>query len=120
MQRFGFYSVPPLDYPAGQMRRSGEFDSRANRFLLPTARCTTASNCVDVGRMSIGQDKLQVTPLQMAMVVSAIANDGKLMEPRLTSKVVNTDGQIVDSVPPQEYDQVMKPKVAGRAQADDA
>jgi penicillin-binding protein A len=114
MQRFGFYSIPPLDYPAKQMRKSGEFDSQANKFLLPTAPCTTSSNCVDVGRMSIGQDKLQVTPLQMAMVVSAIANDGKLMEPRLTSKVVNTDGQVVDSVPPQEYDQVMKPKIAAQ------
>ena len=40
-----------------------------------------------------------MTPLQMAMVVSAIANDGKLMEPRLTSKVVNTDGQVVENDP---------------------
>jgi peptidoglycan glycosyltransferase len=52
----------------------------------------------------------------MAMVVSAIANDGKLMEPRLTSSVVNNDGQVVETVSPQEYDQVMKPKIAQELQ----
>ncbi len=51
--------------------------------------------CVDLGRTAIGQANLAVTPLQMAMVVSAIANDGKLMQPRLTSQVVNQDGQVV-------------------------
>ncbi|HUY58576.1 MAG TPA: penicillin-binding protein 2 [Solirubrobacteraceae bacterium] len=113
MQRFGFYSVPPLDYPANQMIKSGErfypgvCGRHKNILLLPVT-----NSCVDLGRTAIGQANLTVTPMQMAMVVSAIANDGKLMEPRLTSKVVNTDGQVVDSVPPQEYDQVMKPKIA--------
>jgi penicillin-binding protein A len=116
MRRFGFYSIPPLDYPAAEMRASGEYDYRTAKFLLPTAPCTNASDCVDIGRMSIGQDRLTVTPLQMAMVVSAIANDGKLMEPRLTSSVVNNDGQVVETVTPQEYDQVMKPKVAQELQ----
>ena len=117
MKRFGFYSVPPLDYPAREMRPSGEFDSVSGKFLLPAhSPCTTSSNCVDIGRMSIGQDKLEVTPFQMAMVVSAIANDGKLMQPRLTSKVVNNAGQTVETIAPQEDDQVMTPKVAGELQ----
>jgi peptidoglycan glycosyltransferase len=114
MHRFGFYSVPPLDYPAKQMVASGERFYRGfcgNRSNTPKLVPVTSS-CVDVGRTAIGQANLTVTPMQMAMVVSAIANDGKLMEPRLTSKVVNTDGQVVDSVRPQEYDQVMKPKIA--------
>jgi penicillin-binding protein A len=118
MQRFGFYSVPPLDYPANEMRPSGEFDIQSGKFLLPTnSPCTTSSNCVDLGRMSIGQDKLEVTPFQMAMVVSAIANDGKLMQPRLTSTVVNDDGQTVATISPQEDDQVMKPKYAEELQS---
>ena len=68
------------------------------------------------GRTAIGQASLEVTPLQMAMVVSAIANDGKLMQPRLTTKVVNSDGQIVETISPQVDDQVMKPKVAAELQ----
>jgi peptidoglycan glycosyltransferase len=71
---------------------------------------------IDLGRTAIGQAGLEVTPLQMAMVVSAIANDGKLMQPRLTSKVVNNDGQTVETIAPQEDDQVMKPKIAMQLQ----
>jgi penicillin-binding protein A len=118
MKRFGFYSVPPLDFPADEMRASGEYDYATGKLLLPASSpCTKASNCVDLGRMSIGQDKLEVTPFQMAMVVSAIADDGKLMQPRLTSKVVNSAGQTVETTAPQEYDQVMKAKMATELQA---
>ena len=76
MKRFGFYAKPPLDLPADQRGASGEFGS--------TASCSSpTSDSVDVGRMGIGQDKLAVTPLQMAMVASAIANGGTLMKPHL-------------------------------------
>jgi peptidoglycan glycosyltransferase len=108
MQRYGFGSVPPMDYPADQMHPSGEY---YNGKLVPV----TNPN-IDLGRTAIGQAGLEVTPLQMAMVVSAIANNGKLMQPRLTSKVVNNDGQTVETVSPQEDDQVMKPKVAAELQ----
>lgn len=108
MKRYGFGSVPPLDYPVGQMRASGEY---YNGKLVPV----TNPN-IDLGRTAIGQAGLEVTPLQMAMVVSAIANDGKLMQPRLTTKVVNSDGQTVATISPTEYDQVMTPKVAGKLQ----
>ena len=62
-----------MDYPDGQMLPSGEY--RDGALLPPTSRF------VDVGRMGIGQDKLRVTPLQMAMVASAVANGGELMKP---------------------------------------
>ncbi len=115
MERFGFYSVPPIDYPANEMTPSGEWFYKGechNRSSSPKLVPVT-SPCVDLGRTAIGQANLAVTPLQMAMVVSAIANDGKLMEPRLTSKIVNQEGQVVYAAKPQEYDQVMKPKFAG-------
>jgi penicillin-binding protein A len=115
MQRFGFYSEPPLDYPSSEMNASGEYEATKNgpKLLLPvSAPCTNTANCVDIGRMSIGQDKLGVTPLQMAMVVSTVADGGKLMQPRLTNKVVNPDGQVVQSFAPKLQDQVMKPGTA--------
>jgi penicillin-binding protein A len=117
MNRYGFYSVPPLDYPAGQMSPSGALFSHGacNRSQAPRLLPVT-NPCVDLGRTAIGQDHLAVTPFQMAMVVSAIANNGKLMQPRLTSKVVNNAGQTVETVSPQEYGQVMKPKVAQEIQ----
>jgi peptidoglycan glycosyltransferase len=104
MKRFGFYSIPPLDLPPDEMAASGE---RLNgKLLSPT------SGLIDLGRMAIGQDKLTVTPLQMAMVVSAVADRGKLMTPRLTNKVVNLDGQTVETIHPSVFSQVMKPSAA--------
>ena len=46
--------------------------------------------------MGIGQDKLAVTPLQMAEVAAAVANGGRLMKPHLTDRVLDTDGRTVE------------------------
>lgn len=103
MDRFGFNTEPPLDYPSFQLAASGEF---ANGQLLGPG-----SDQIDVGRMAIGQDKLNVTPLQMAMVVSAVANGGELMEPRLWSKVIDTDGR-EEELDPERQSRVMSEETA--------
>ncbi|HEY4280265.1 MAG TPA: penicillin-binding protein 2 [Conexibacter sp.] len=105
MHRFGFYSLPPLDYPKDQMISSGERGPDGR--LIPVA-----SPSVDVGRMAIGQDKLLVTPMQMAMVASAVANGGKLMAPHLTDKVVDPDGRTIDTIEPKQYSQPMSARTA--------
>jgi peptidoglycan glycosyltransferase len=104
MTRLGFYSDPPLDYPADQRRPSGEF--RNGSLLDPLSRF------IDVGRMGIGQDKLAVTPLQMAMVASSVANGGVLVKPHMGSKVIDRDGRVVDDIKGQEQARVMKPSTA--------
>jgi peptidoglycan glycosyltransferase len=99
MEKFGFYKDPPMDYPDGQMLPSGEY--RNGKLLGPTSRF------IDVGRMAIGQDKLLVTPLQMASVAQAIGNGGVRMEPRLVQKVVDPDGRTTDTPLPKEAERVM-------------
>ena len=106
MERFGFYNRPPLDYPAGQRFASGEFFE--GDLLSPT------SDRIDVGRMAIGQDKLQVTPLQMAMVAAAVANDGVLSRPHLTDKVVDPDGREREDVGRSTFSRVMKRETASQ------
>src|SRR5215212_2503120 len=101
MTRFGFFRKPPLDYPNDQKRASGEYSKRG-RLLGPN------SNQIDVGRMAIGQDKLAVTPLQMAMVAAAVANGGRLMKPHLTDRIVDADGRPVDKVQRETYHRVMR------------
>jgi len=105
MKKFGFYEDPPMDYPDGQMLPSGEV-GRSGRLLSPT------SGQIDVGRMGIGQDKLLVTPLQMATVAQTIANDGVRMEPRLVAKVVDPDGRTIDEPLPEEAERVMSTRAA--------
>ncbi len=99
MDRLGFGADPPLDYPDDQMLPSGNY--RKGRLIPPTSRF------VDIGRMGIGQALLRVTPLQMAQVAAAVANDGELMEPRLVEKVVDRDGRTVEEIQPDEQSQVM-------------
>jgi len=100
MRKFGFYDDPPMDYPDEQMVPSGEYGPRG-RLLSPT------SGQIDVGRMAIGQDKLLVTPLQMATVAQTIANGGVRMEPRLVEKIVDPDGRTIDEPLPEEAERVM-------------
>ncbi len=104
MARFGFDRKPRLDYPAQEMSSSGEY--LGQRLLAPT------SGLVDVGRMGIGQDKLQVTPLQMAEVAAAVANHGRLMVPHLTDRIVDRDGRTVEQVSPRVQATVMRPSTA--------
>jgi peptidoglycan glycosyltransferase len=104
MDRFGFNHKPQLDYPTTQMSSSGEF--RNGSVLPPTSRY------VDVGRMGIGQDKLAVTPLQMAEVAAAVANHGQLMVPHLTDRVVDHDGRTVTTITPQVQSTVMRRSTA--------
>jgi peptidoglycan glycosyltransferase len=105
MQRFGFYAKPPLDYPPDELDISRPFSPKGKPF-------PPGSPDQDIGRIGIGQGGLRVTPLQMAMVVAAVANGGKLMVPHMIAKVVNSDGVTVKTTQPSVYNQVMKPSTA--------
>jgi peptidoglycan glycosyltransferase len=85
MDRYGFNAKPRLDYPGFQLAASGVYDG--NRLLGP-------GDPIDIGRVAIGQERLRVTPLQMAEVAATVANKGDLMEPRLWSKVTDPDGRV--------------------------
>jgi penicillin-binding protein A len=105
MQRFGFYSKPPLDYPPDEIATSRPYS--------PTGRpYPPASHSEDIGRIGIGQGGLRVTPLQMAMVAAAVADGGKLMTPRFTNRIVDQDGRTVKTIKPSVYSHVMKPSTA--------
>ncbi len=106
MKRFGFYAKPPLDYPRSELNASAPWPPGGRRPYPP------GSPNEDIGRIGIGQGGLLVTPLQMAMVASAVANGGKLMAPHFATKVVNQDGQTVETIKPRVYHQVMNASTA--------
>ncbi len=64
---------------------------------------------VDLATNSFGQG-ISVTPLQMAMALAAIANDGKLMRPYVVRAVTGPDG--VRETQPQAVRQVISPEAA--------
>ena len=105
MQRFGFNSKPPLDYPPQQIDSSGVFSD---------GRLLTKGDTVDIGRVAIGQERLQVTPLQMAMVASAVANGGRLFKPRLVDRIVRKDGRVKRLIEPELQSPVISKKAAAQ------
>jgi peptidoglycan glycosyltransferase len=105
MLKYGFYKQPPIDLPSNQLIASGE--RAASGRLLPPR-----SPRIDVGRMAIGQDKLLVTPLQMATVAATVANGGVRMEPHITQKIVDPDGRTQDEIEPERAERVMSEDTA--------
>jgi peptidoglycan glycosyltransferase len=106
MERFGFGADPPLDYPDSQMLPSGVYDLKNNKPISPD------SEKVDLGRVAIGQERLRVTPLQMATVAATVANRGVRMAPRITSRIVDADGRTVERIEPEEAETVMSAQSA--------
>ena len=61
--------------------------------------------------VSIGQGYNLTTPLQMAVVTSAIANGGFLVTPQIASRIENAAGEVVDAVQPVIRGRIpLKPK----------
>ena len=61
---------------------------------------------VELATMSFGQG-ITVTPLQLVTAVSAVANDGVLMQPRLVRQIENADTGIVTTIEPEEVRSVV-------------
>lgn len=56
----------------------------------------------DLAAIGIGQGKLLVTPLHMALVASTFANGGVMMRPYLVKEVQNPDGKVLQRAKQQE------------------
>jgi peptidoglycan glycosyltransferase len=103
---FGFYSKPPIELPSSSVEASGEFNFRKHALF-------DDAGLMDPGRLAFGQDKLLVTPLQMALVASAVANGGTIMEPHLVKKVTAPGGsKTVAKTKPKVWKHAMKPATA--------
>ena len=104
-KRFGFYETPPLETPDNERAPSGLYSK--GRLFDPEV-----DSDVDAGRFAFGQERLLVTPLQMAMVAGAIANGGVVMEPHVIDRIVSPEGSIVTRSKPDELGRAVKPETA--------
>jgi peptidoglycan glycosyltransferase len=104
-KRFGMYSDPGLETPADEQRPSGLY--QGGRLFNPKHDYQ-----VDPGRLAFGQERLGVTPLQMAMVTATIANNGVLMKPYLVELIRTPSGKVLVRNKPKEVGRVMKPTTA--------
>ena len=98
---FGFFDTTGVDLP-------GEANSifLAENEVKPIERAT----------YSFGQ-RFSITPLQMITAVSAIANDGMLMKPRIVKSITNTDTGAVTTVDTEEVRQVISSDTATKVKS---
>lgn len=59
-----------------------------------------------------GQGQVTATPLQMAMVAAAIANDGIVMNPRMVDAVIGNDLAVITAFESSEFGRAMQATVA--------
>jgi penicillin-binding protein A len=109
-KRFGFYERPPIELPAEEVLISGLY--RRGRLFDPASPSE-----VDPGRLAFGQERLVVTPLQMALVAAGVANDGVVMEPKLVERIVAPDGNVIQGFDPEEWKTAIKPSTAAAVTA---
>ncbi len=98
-EAFGFNERPPLDLPAVAASRfpdAGFFDQ--NTPLLAQA--------------GIGQNEVQATPLQLALVAAGIANNGIVMTPHVMAEIRDDQGELVERFQPQPWRQAVPPDAA--------
>ncbi len=69
------------------------------------------TNIVNFSRMAYGYS-VSVSPMHMAMVYAAIANNGVRMKPRLIDSVIRADGTVYDECKPEVAERVMSEKTA--------
>jgi peptidoglycan glycosyltransferase len=105
-RKFGFYSTPPLETPANQRLPSGLYQS--GKLWFPKDPATE----VDPGRLAFGQERMQVTPLQMLLVGATIANGGVVPRPYVVDRVVGHDGSTVSRTRPTNLGRAIKPQTA--------
>lgn len=93
-ERFGLGEVTGIDIP-------GEyavpvFGPKSKRDIYQETWTTG-----DTYNMSIGQGFLTVSPLQMANVMAAVANNGVVYKPKLIHHIVDTEGNMVAPFQPE-------------------
>lgn len=100
MARFGIGESPPSDLNPRIARGSGP-ESGSFRLNQPS-----------FAQAAIGQGDVAVTPVQMAMIAAAVANDGVMMEPRAGSEVRDPDGVVVRRIGSKRWREAMTPATA--------
>jgi len=83
-EAYGFNAQPPIDLPAP-----------ASSFFPPVTFFDR--NTPALAQSAIGQNDVQATPLEMALVAAGVANGGVVERPHVMQEVRNSDGEVIDS-----------------------
>lgn len=97
-QGFGFDADVPFDVPGG---------------VQSSFPADVVDDPPTLAQAAIGQNDVRATPLQMAMVAGAVANEGRIMEPHVMREVRDDQGNKVAEFDDSVWREAMSPSTAG-------
>ena len=121
---FGFNAVPPIDLPrpATSVMPSGFGEPLGTDVVLSPELLAQfdevpelvplTDNIPALAQSSSWQFDVRATPLQMAMVAAAIANDGDVASPHVVSSVIDAQGNVIDEGETDPWRTAMTPTTA--------
>jgi peptidoglycan glycosyltransferase len=100
---FGFGADLPIDLPTSE----SQLASNESTLEDPNALADTA----------FGQGELLVSPLHMALVATAFANEGQIMRPYVAEETSAADGDVIERAEPGVWRSPISAETAGDVQA---
>ncbi|MEU3185431.1 penicillin-binding transpeptidase domain-containing protein [Streptomyces sp. NPDC006923] len=101
---------------AGMVETAEKFGFNDSGLRIPSGVATshfdTTMRADELALSSIGQFDTTATPLQMAMVASAVAAGGDLRHPYLVDRTMTSDGDTVSRTGDRAYERPMSPATA--------
>lgn len=85
---FGFNQAPPIDLP------------NPSPSVFPK---DVDKNPPKLAQASIGQNDVQATPLEMALVAAGVANKGTILKPHVLKQVTDSEGRVVKTYDPEPW-----------------
>lgn len=105
-RQFDIY--PPQDAPASYEQFT-DLPTVASRLFVQPGFLNRPAALADTG---YGQGQILITPLQMALVAAAIANDGTMMSPYLVQRITDPEGKTIMERRPRPIRRVMSESTA--------
>ena len=96
VKQFGFNTRVPIDLPNAAV--SNFPDTKKSKAFL--------------GQASIGQFDTAASPLEMALVASAVANNGIIMTPHVMKEVRDDNGKVIKTFDPKPWLTAISPQTA--------
>ena len=100
VNRFGFDEKVPFDLPGAA---ASTFGGLAKDFVDSLALLAIHG---------FGQGQVQVTPLHMALIASAVANGGIMMKPYVVDRTLTHSGAVISATAPSAWKTAMAPSTA--------
>ena len=102
-ESFGYNREIPFDLPGGEQ----------STIRTEVDGTPLSQNPGVVGQLSIGQNDNRATPLQMALVAAAVANEGNIVGPHVMREVRDDQGNKVEEYDPEVIARPMSASTAG-------